>query len=127
LDLRYHDLTCPLPVTSYQAQAAWCSPCNEALRLVLDRKDGAIRTAIADGRISAIGPLWLLIVANNPNDISSFAFASAELKIAIDACGFDFEASVFQEVWMLDGCHSGRVQRLYPWESIRSASGNGTS
>jgi hypothetical protein len=116
LDLRHHPaIPYPLPISNYQAQAAWCSPSGDALRDALDRKEAAVRAAVDQGRYAPGEPLWLLVVANNLNDISSFAFADERFKEALDDSGFDFQASVFQEVWMSEGCGPRRALQLHPW------------
>jgi hypothetical protein len=121
LELRYYGVLYPLPISNYPVEGAWCSPSADALRASLDRKEAAVRAAIDQGRYAPGWPLWLLIVANNPNDISSFAFADEGLKEALDSSGFDFQASVFQEVWMSEGCGPKRVLRLHPWGGLGTA------
>lgn len=119
LELRYYPgLHEPLFSSNFQAQGAWSSPTGETLRDVLDRKETAMRAAIDQGRHTLGGPLWLLLVANNLSDMSSFAFASDRLKDALDDSGFDFGTSVFQEIWMLEGCGAGRARRLHPWDGL---------
>jgi hypothetical protein len=121
LDIVDHHVLYRLPISSYQADTAGCSPSADALRRILDGKEYAIRKAIKRGRYAPAGPLWLLVVANNVNDLSSFAFADGGLKGALDSSGFDFQASVFQEVWMSEACGPGRALRLYPWDGLGTA------
>jgi hypothetical protein len=112
----------PIPISNYQTQTGWCTPNSGALRSALEKKEADLRVAIQQGRYRPVEPLWLLIIANNPNDISSFAHGSTRLREAVDDSGFPFAGSVFQEVWMSDAFGHQPPHRLYPREGHESTS-----
>ena len=115
LDLHQYHISHPLLISCWQAQGDWCSPSADALRAALEKKQDDVRKAVDQSRYTPDGPLWLLVVANNLNDISSFAFTDDKrLKDAVNGSGFDFQASVFEEVWMLEGCGDGRAHATPP-------------
>jgi hypothetical protein len=103
------------PVNNPQAQTAWCSPYPAAFLDILERKESKIRSAIHTGRHSkGEGPLLLLIVSNVPGDLSSSVFGDEHLEEVIRESGFDFEGSVFDEIWLMEA-YSGESQCLFPW------------
>jgi hypothetical protein len=112
-----------LPVNNPQAQTAWCSPYPAAFLEILERKESKIRSAIHTGKYSkGDGPLLLLIVSNVPGDLSSSIFGDEHLEQAIRESGFDFEGSVFDEIWLMEA-HSGQSQCLFPW-AVRVGEGS---
>lgn len=103
------------PVSNPQAQTAWCSPYSAAFLEILERKEWKIRNAIESGRYSkGEGPLLLLIVSNVPGDLSSSIFGDEHLERVIRESGFDFEGSIFDEIWLMEA-YSGESQCLFPW------------
>jgi hypothetical protein len=104
------------PSGVYQAQSAFCSPRDDAFRSILEGKERRLDNAIRKGRYSkGESPLWLLIPVNVSNDLSSFVFNNVRLKQSIDECGFDFQSSVFDEVWLTDETGGGKSQCVHPW------------
>ena len=105
-----------LPSSCYQAQTAYCSPYAAAFSALLNDKHGSVHEAIQAGRFSkASSPLWLLLVSNTAGDLSSEIFGDWQLKQSVADCGFDFENSLFDEVWLMSEAEGGRSQRLHPW------------
>jgi hypothetical protein len=103
-----------LPTNNPQAQAGWCSPYPAAFLGILERKEQSVRRAIEAGKYSkGEGDLLLLIVCNVPGDLTSSIFGDENLEEVIGEVSFDFEGSVFDEVWLMEAI-SGCSQRLYP-------------
>jgi hypothetical protein len=118
IDLSIRHVPFALQAKIYQTHVAWCSPSDDQFRAILKGKKERLEKAIQSGSyFRGESPLWLLIPTNTLNDLSSFVFNSARLKDAIDKCGFDFNTSPFDEVWLMDETGSGRSQRIHPWDT----------
>jgi hypothetical protein len=84
---------------------------------LLEDKDERIREATRAGKyLKAESLLWLLIVSNTREDLSSWIFGDWQLKQPVDHSGFDFSNSPFDEVWLMDQAAGGRSHRIYPWD-----------
>jgi hypothetical protein len=105
-----------LPCNNPQAQTAYSSPYAGAFLTILEEKEDRVHAAIRKGTYSkAESALWLLVVCNTRGDLGSSIFGDWQLKSSVAECGFDFEKSVFEEIWLMDEINGGRSQRLHPW------------
>jgi hypothetical protein len=106
-----------LPSNNPQAQSAYSSPYAGAFLSLLEEKEDSIRRAIRTGKYAkSNSALLLLIVCNTRGDLSSEIFGDWQIKPSLDECGFDFQNSVFDEIWLMDEIGGGKSQRLHPWD-----------
>jgi hypothetical protein len=107
-----------LPSQNFYAQSGYCSPYPEAFLKVFSRKEQKVRKAIELGKYAkGCSPLYLLVVCNTRDDLTSEIYGSDGLQDAVEESGFDFANSVFDEIWLMDSRGGGRSQRLYPWQN----------
>jgi hypothetical protein len=104
-----------LPCNSGQAQTAWVSPSSDAWDSLLAAKNLDVQKKVDSGKYSKEDrELWLLVVGDRSNDLSSTLIMGQELKDTLDRCSFDFNMSNFDRVWALSES-SGIAQCIYPW------------
>jgi hypothetical protein len=102
-----------LPWICQNVAAAWIAPSEDEFRRVLEGKALKAQGYSLGGR-----PLWLLIVCEVHGDLQSHVFPRndfdlAQLEETLQATGFDFQHSPFNEVWLFSA-FSGTRLRLYP-------------
>jgi hypothetical protein len=105
--LHWPPWNCPL------LDAAWPSPVAEEFVKVLCNKASKFTP-----RSKSDLPIWLLIVCETQNDLQSHSVPSnpqdaKHLVEAIEQCGFAFNKSPFEQVWLLSE-FNGRKTQLYP-------------
>jgi hypothetical protein len=104
-----------LPSQNFYAQAGYCSPYPEAFLEIFTKKENKVREAIKLGRYAKQGgPLFLLVLCNIKNDLTSEIYGADGLQESVKESGFDFDNSLFDEIWLME-LERGRSKRLYPW------------
>ncbi|MFO1429551.1 MAG: hypothetical protein U1F76_05330 [Candidatus Competibacteraceae bacterium] len=88
-------------------------------RRIFECKQKKVRDAMAEGKFDAsLGPLWLLIVCDNRDDITSHIYPTdssdiEQLREVVAASEFNFQDSPFQQVWLFSRL-LGAKYRLFP-------------
>ncbi len=102
-----------------QTIAGWTSVRAATFGSIFDDKDSKVREVLHDiKRFPPDVPLWLIIISDVVNDMTSHLFPSSkedrdDLFRAIHESGYDLTASPFTEVWLYAA--SGRLKlRFFP-------------
>jgi hypothetical protein len=89
----------------YQTDSGWMSLKVETFGKIFEDKERKVRNKLGAGIQTRGVPLWLVIVSDLLNDLSSHVFPSnewdsEELFRIIRATGYDFAGSPFSQVWL---------------------------
>ena len=107
-----------------QTDAGYSQMTSERFGRIFDDKDSKVREARQDVHRFPSGlPLWLVIVSDLLNDLTSHLFPSneedrEELFKAVRESGYDFSSSAFTEIWLYSE-FSGQKLRLFPVQPSR--------
>lgn len=105
--------------TCLQTDAGWTQMTSGRFRRIFDDKDSKVRKACQHVQRFPPGvPLWLVIVCDMLNDMTSHLFPTnkedrEELFRAMRESGYDFSSSAFTEIWLYSD-FSGHKLRLFP-------------
>jgi hypothetical protein len=113
----------PLPTwerwTCPQTDAGFTNIAATQFRSILEEKDRKVREVLEDTqRFPPDVPLWLVIIADMMNDLTSHLFPTndedrTELLGAIRNAGYDFRSSSFEAVWLYSDFSRSKL-RLFP-------------
>ncbi|WP_148597528.1 hypothetical protein [Aquisphaera giovannonii] len=107
------------PWSCPQIDAGWSKVSAEKFRSILEEKSAKVWKNSGDpSRYPPGASSWLLIICDEVNDMSAHVFPSdsvarTALLQTIANCGFDFEKSPFNEIWLFSEFRQSKL-RLFP-------------